>query len=333
MKLMSRLNKLVAGLASHLQVKLVLLLLAAVCWFFVHTSQEMEIEFALPLELRLDLPAGRTLVENPPATVQVLLKGRGRNLLVFALFGEGRCVVEAGRGGDSVPLSSKHLELQGAVDLSVLSVFPALLRLEVDRLETRRIPVRLAGILEAAEGFVLTGDVQLTPDRVKVTGPRSVLDTLDFIETESVELAHRKRPLDEELSLVGPAPSVVVEPLLVQLRVGVERRAERRFAGIPLRVRDLPAPLSVRPRSLDLTIVGGEEQLAKLDKSQIDAVLDGGSLRPGQTQLPCRIIVPAGFSWTDPQPPLFRIVGRRAQRAPAAEHRDSLDGGAVPPAP
>jgi hypothetical protein len=304
-----------------------------VCWFFVHTSQEMEIEYSFPLDIRMNLPQGRTLVENPPATVQVLLKGRGRNLLVFALFGQGRCVVEAPRGGENVPLTSKHLQLEGAVDLSVISVFPALLHLEVDRLETRRLPVRLAGTLETADGFVFTTDARLEPDRVKVTGPRSVLDTLGSIETEPVDLGDRKRDVEEELALVAPAPSVNVEPVVTRLTAKVERRAERRFTGIPVRVVNLPAPLSVRPRSLDITIVGGEAELAALEKGRIEAVLDGSRLRPGQTQLPCRIIVPVGFSWTDPQPPLFRILGRRPQKSPPAEHRDSLDGTAVPPTP
>ncbi len=333
MKLMGRLNKFLAGLTSHLQVKLVLLLLAGVCWFFVHTSKEMEIEFSLPLDVQLDLPSGRTLAENPPSHVQALLKGRGRNLLVFALFGTGRCVVEGGRGGDSVPLTSKHLELEGAVDLSAIAVFPALLRLDVDRLETRRLPVRLAGSLEPAEGFVLTSDPVLEPELVKLTGPRSVLDTLSFIETEPVDLKGRKRDVAEELDLVAPAPSVLLDVTQVRLSATLQRRAERRFTGIPLRVEDLPAPLSVRPRSLDLTIVGGEEALASLEKERIVALLEGARLRPGQTQMPCRIILPPGFSWTNPEPPLFRIVGRRAQKAPATQRRDSLEGAATPPAP
>jgi len=331
LNLLARLRKIVAGLTSHLQVKLVLLLLAAVSWFFVHTSQEMEVEFALPLEVSMDLPEHRTLVVPPPAEVRVLLKGRGRNLLVFALFGEGRCLVEGGRGGGSVPLTSQLLELDGAVDLSVLSVFPALLNLDVDRLETRRLPVRLAGRLEASEGFVLTGEPRLEPDHVTVSGPRSVLDTLGQVWTEVVGLEHRRRGVEMELSLVAPASQVLVEPSTVRLEADVQRRAERRFTGIPLRVRNLPAPLSVRPRSLDLTVVGGEDALLDLEKEDIKAVLDGARLDPDASRAPCRIILPDGFSWTDPDPALFRITGRSGRSATPA--RDSLDGHAVPPQP
>jgi len=329
--LLLRLRKILASLASHLQVKLVLLLLAAVSWFFVHTSQEMEVEFAFPLQVELDLPEHRTLVEPPPAEVRVLLKGRGRNLLVFALFGEGICRVEGGRGGGSVPLSSQQLELDGAVDLSVLSVFPALLNLDVDRLETRRLPVRMAGLLDAADGFVLTGEVRLEPDHVKVSGPRSVLDTLGQVWTEGVELGARRRGVDEELSLVVPATQVVVEPAQVRLVAEIQRRAERRFTAIPLRVRNLPAPLSVRPRSLDLTVVGGAEALEGLEKKDIQAVLDGNRLDPDAARAPCRIILPDGFSWTDPDPALFRIVGRRERRTAPAD--DSLRGSNPSPTP
>ncbi|MDP2361475.1 MAG: YbbR-like domain-containing protein [bacterium] len=325
--LIVRLNKIITALTRHLQVKLVLLLLAAVSWFFVHTSEEMEIEFDLPLELQLDLAEGRTLVTRPPAEVQVLLRGKGRSLLVFALFGEGLVRVEGGRGGESVPLTSRHVELIGAVDLSVAGILPAILPLEVDRLETRRLPVRLKGRVEAGEGWVLTELPELNPGHVKVTGPRSVLDTLSQVETVLVELPARRRDVEEVVPLQRPWPSVDLEPAAVTLHAAVERRAERRFTGIPLRVLHLPAPLSVRPRQLALTVVGGEKALAAFDKDQIEAVLDFTRLAPDQREAPCRIIVPEGFSWTNPDPALFRILGKRS--APAAEAPDTLG----PPAP
>jgi len=332
--LLSRLRGLVQGLTRHVQVKLVLLLLAAVCWFFVHTSQEMEIEFDIPLVLSLDLPKRSTLVTLPPDHVQVLLRGRGRNLLVFALFGEGSCRVDGGRGGESVPLTSKHLELQGAVDLSVAGIFPAVLPLEVDRLETRRLPVRLVGDVDAAEGWVVT-ETRFTPEQVKVTGPRSVLDTLETVPTEVLDLGGRRRDARETVALTPPWPTLELDPATVELELLVDRRAERRFTGVPLEVRNLPAPLTVRPRSLSLTVVGGEKALAALDKDRIQAVLDYRRLDPGQEEAPARITLPAGFSWTDADPPRVRIQGRRPRPAGApAAGFDSLDPATtVPPAP
>jgi hypothetical protein len=312
-----------AGMTRHLQVKLVLLALAGVCWFFVHTGQEMEIEFNLPLELRLDLPEGRVLISPPPSQVQALLRGRGRNLLLFALFGQGVCRVDAHHGGESLVLSAKQVELAGAVDLAVVGLTPAQLTLDVDRVESRRLPVRLAGHLEAAEGLVLV-DQRLEPERVKVTGPRRVLDTLVCVLTEEVDLPHRKRDVEESLVLRAPWPSLRLEPDRVTLSARVEERAERRFTGIPLRVLNLPAPLGVRPRALSLTVVGGAAQLEDLEKSAIEAVLDYELIEPEQVQAPCRITLPEGLHWTNPEPALFRIVGRRPRPAREAPPADSL---------
>lgn len=325
----ARLSRLVASVTRHLQVKLVLLLLSALCWVLVHTAQDMEVEFDLPLQVDLSLPEGRILVSQPPDKVQVLLRGKGRNLLVFALFGTGRLHVDAGRGGESIPLSSKHLELEGAVDLSVAGILPALLPLEVDRQESRRLRVRLGGSLEAAEGWVAMTP-EFTPERVRVRGPRSVLDTLDFIDTEPVEITGVKRAVEEELKLVLPWPSLELEQedQHVRMSVRVERRAERRFTGIPLQVRNLPAPLSVRPRSLSVTVVGGEEALASLEKGRIAAILDWHKVDQAAEEVPCRIVLPEGFQWTDPAPPRFRVVGRQPARHPVAP--DSLEQPAAP---
>jgi len=325
----ARLSRFVAGLTRHLQVKLVLLVLSALCWILVHTAQDMEVEFDLPLQLDLQLAEGRTLVSQPPQKVQVLLRGKGRNLLVFALLGSGQCRVDGGRGGESIPLTSKNLELVGAVDLSVVGILPAVLPLDVDRLESRRLRVRLAGRLEAADGWV-AGAPEFTPERVRVRGPRSVLDTLDFIDTEAVEITGVKRAVEEDLKLVLPWPSLEVqqEDQHVHMRAEVDRRAERRYSGIPLQVRNLPAPLSVRPRTLSVTVVGGEAALATLDKRRISAILDWNRVDQDALDVPCRIVLPEGFQWTDPTPPRFRIVGRRPVAASAPP--DSLSGSLAP---
>jgi hypothetical protein len=325
----ARLSRLLASLTRHLQVKLVLLLLSALCWVLVHTAQDMEVEFDLPLQVDIDLPEGRTLVSDPPDKAQVLLRGKGRNLLVFALLGKGRLHVDGGRGGESIPLTSKHLELEGAVDLSVAGILPALLPLDVDRLESRRLRVRLGGRLEAAEGWVAMAP-EFTPERVRVRGPRSVLDTLDFIDTEPVEITGVKRPVEEELKLVLPWPSLELEQedQHVRMSAQVERRAERRFTGIPLQVRNLPAPLSVRPRSLSVTVVGGETALAGLERGRISAILDWHKVDQQAAEVPCRIVLPEGFQWTDPTPPRFRVVGRRPVMSPAPP--DSLAEATAP---
>jgi YbbR domain-containing protein len=308
----SRLRRLRTELTSHLRAKLVMLLLAGLGWFFVRTDREMEVEFTFPLEVDLTNLPGRVLLNNPPREVQVRLRGKGRNLLAFALFEQGRYLLRPEAEGGAHGVSAKHLDTGDAEDLAVQAIFPAVIQVQLDELDTRQLPVRFRGTVAAAEGFVLTGGPVLEPETVVVAGARSVLDTLAYVATEWADLSNRKRDLDERLALRRPWPTLSLGRPSVSLKASIEKRVERRLSGIPLEILGSLDSLEVEPLDFSLTLIGGERQLEAMDRGQIRAVLDLAELEPGEGSLPCRVIVPAGTSWRDPQPERFRVRPRQA---------------------
>ncbi len=295
-------------LTGHLRSKLVMLLLAGLCWFFVRTDRQMEVDFVFPLRVDLDALPGLVLLEKPPVEVHVRLRGRGRSLLAFALFGEGDYVLRPeAEGSETHGVSTKNLRLTRSKELSVQSIFPAVIHFRLDFLGTRQLPVDFTGVLEPAEGYLLTGGPELLPAEVVVSGAQSVLDTLESVPTEPLDLRESKRDLDEEVELVLPWPTLLLARSTVRLSAQLERIGERRFTGIPLEVHNLSDTLLVTPDSFGLTVLGGERQLEALRPGDIRARLDLTRFPPGVPKLPCQVMIPPGFDWRDPEPALFDI--------------------------
>jgi len=307
----SRLQRLHLELTGHLRTKLVMMLLAGLCWFFVRTERETEVEFTFPLQVDLTELPGMVVLSSPPREVQVRMRGKGRSLLLFALFHKGRYVLRPDPDGGAHAVSAKHLDVEGAEDLAVQSTFPSLIQVQLDELDTKTLPVRFRGAVEAAAGYRLTAGPSVEPASVTAMGARSLLDTLEWVATEWADLSNRKRDVEEQLALRRPWPGLNLARPAVTVRAAIEREAERRFAGIPLEILGLPDSLRVAPGSFALTVTGGERMLETLTPGQIHAVLDLEELEPGATRAPCRVIVPPGFSWKDPLPERFTIAPRR----------------------
>lgn len=301
-------QRILSELTSHLRSKLVMLVLAGLCWLLVRSSQEVEVEFDLPLFVDLSQLPGQVLVNKPPEQVHVRLRGRGSELLSFALFKEGVYHLHPDVGSGTYAVSAKHLDLEGAENLSVQSIFPAVLQLKIDELATRRLPVRFRGEVESADGYKLTSGPRIEPTSVVVMGPRSVVDTLVHINTDWTELLNRKRDLDVELKLRRPWPTVDLAGNSASLRARIEKIVERRFHSLPVQLIGGGDTLQIEPDYLALTVIGGEQELSALSADSLRAWIDVADLPPGRRASPCRILVPDGYQWKDPSPSIFRLL-------------------------
>jgi hypothetical protein len=289
-------------MTSHLRTKLVMLLLAALCWLLVRSSQEVEVEFDLPLWVDLSQVPGQILVNTPPREVHVRLRGKGSDLLGFALFREGVYHLRPDVGSGTYAVSAKHLDLEGAENLSVQSIFPAVLQLRLDEMATRRLPVRFRGEIEAADGFKLTSSPVLEPAEMVVMGPRSVLDTLSAISTDWTELVNRKREVDVELQLRRPWPTVEIAGGKTRIKARIEKLEERRFDDLPLEWPAAGDTLLLDPDTYSLTLIGGPSELDQMDPDSLRAQLAPRTVHPDSGWLDVLVHVPAGLAWKDLRP-------------------------------
>lgn len=261
------------------RIKITLFVLAILLWFFVVSSRDYEAQFSIPLEIK-GLEAGYLFVRDPPTSVRISCKGRGRDLLVWRYFLGTR--LELNISGLSA--KRKFPLVPGMVtvptrfpirDLTIVS--PDTLRLHIDRLAQRQVPVRADCEITPAPGFVLVGPVSCQPESIHIRGPRVLVQQVDEIATRQRRFSQISEPIAERLSLKGAfSPKILLETHQVLVRATIEAVEQVTCDSVPVTVRHVPDRRRsiVSPPYVSVVLEGPESSLAALDTAHLCIVLD-----------------------------------------------------------
>ncbi len=220
-------------------IKLVSLALAITLYLHVFASQEREIVFDIPIELR-GVP--ETLVESGqiPETARIRFRGLGIGLLKLRTRAPGARLLlgleEVQEGLYQRPLVSEDVEIPHDIDVQAVEVVsPRMLSLEFDRLLVQRLQVVPTVVGRPAPGYITFGRFVTEPESVGVEGPQRRLRSFEFLRTEPVDVSGAEESVARVVPLRVPTQCEAV-PAEVTVRVNIERVVSRTFKGLPVEV-------------------------------------------------------------------------------------------------
>jgi hypothetical protein len=261
------------------RIKAALFVLAILLWFFVVSDRDYEADFSIPLDVK-GLEAGCLFVQDPPKLVQITCKGRGRDLLVWRYFSGSH--LELNISGLSVkrafPLVPEMVTVPAGFpirDLAIVS--PETLRLHIDRLAERRVPVRATCDISPAPGYALVGAARCEPDSILIRGPQVLVRQVDEVETQDRRFARLSGPFEERLPLKGAfSPKILLATHQVLVRATIEAIEQVSRDSISVEVRNVPRGHRsiVFPAYVNVILEGPKSSLAVLDTVPPRLVLD-----------------------------------------------------------
>jgi YbbR domain-containing protein len=244
-------------------------------------------------------PAGIEILDNDiPRLVDVTVLGslRRRNPLQASDL-KAEIAIQPGqyRGGQhALQLKLRRDDIQSPMGVTVVSIRPEIVTVNLDRRSSRKVPVRceISGSLMDNYAY---GEVKPTPGEVTVSGPEGVLRQFDEIKTSPVILLRENTDnFETEVELI-PRRGVEVVPARVHVQIEIYRKYEtRNFRG--LRVSAMQAEgkamskLTVRFTNdkVDISVRGVKDAVHGLSeqalKPFVDVSASGG--QPGTYQLP-----------------------------------------------
>jgi hypothetical protein len=216
------------ALLRHWPLKLSALALSIILWAAV--AAEEPVSQLLTVRLDVEVGEGRVLV-GPLPTVTALVRGTGRDLLrLFAapLFIRHVIPETAPASRYRLLLAPADVSLPAGAKVTVEDVRPREVELVLDRVADRVVPVALRGVLEPESGFAWTQFPSLRPAAVRVGGPRSEVQRLDSVPTETLSVRGVTGDFERRLALdTTGLGGLKVSPL----EVTVSARAEPARAG------------------------------------------------------------------------------------------------------
>lgn len=237
----------------------------------VESATPVDVDFRIEYRTADDI----TIVGEAPTVVHTTLQGPWATFRSFELNDLKPVLVDltsAGPGTMRYSLDSSEVQAPGG--MSVVAIRPSEIEITLDRKVERHVPVQVDLIGRPAFGFELES-VEATPRRVRVTGPVSVMQSIDFVYTRPIDLEGREESFAIDVDLRSPPAPLRLKDKRVAVEVNVtEEFVTRPFDNLPVVARDLPKGTRITPAHVSLKLEGPRTIIEAVDADSIEAFVD-----------------------------------------------------------
>ncbi len=142
--------------------------------------------------------------------------------------------------GEPYQLVLSPKDVKGPAGVQILSVDPAVVPVDFDLLLSKMVEVK--AIFDTKKplpaGYVVS-KTTVSPPEVRVTGPKLVLDKLEFLQTKQIPLGNITQSFDYNTTIPLSTPALKVSPANVFVQIDIEKNiSTKTFSLLPLRVLD-----------------------------------------------------------------------------------------------
>jgi hypothetical protein len=265
-------------LTQNWQLKLAALTLALLLWVVVSAEQITTQWLPVPVE-PLDRAPDYVIVDGPhPGEVEVLFAGPGRELWELALERPVLVLpVAGGEGEDAVlGLDPRMVRLPNGLSVTPRDVRPSTVRLRLQRMVSREVPVRLRVTARTRARYIFTDTPALHPARVRVTGPAAQVARIQAISTRPLEISEADSVLDRVVRLDADSlGEAALSTSAVRVTGRVDRRVERLVPD--LLVAEVPGA-EVVPARVDLILEGPSRAVRAVRREDLRLEFAPGAL-------------------------------------------------------
>jgi YbbR domain-containing protein len=313
-------KKLFGALISNYKSMAASFLVAIILWAAVTTNRTYTERIEVPFAISRLAP-DRILKNLPPSRAILEISGRGRSLIALNFF-KPYINLELPDIEYSTIITldnyKNQFKIGREIGVEVVEIIePKTIELSVDRLSRERKAIRLRGAVKTLPGYILAG-IDQDQDSVTVSGPRSLIRILNWIDSDSFQFNNVRYPFESEVELASPAPGIIhIVPLKVLLKFRVEALVERTLYNIPIQIVGSPGDLiaTTSPASMTIRVKGGEQTISALTAKDIHLVFNYNErYRQGNLYYTPEIKIPKGVSALETSPRSFLVrLKRRAE--------------------
>ena len=253
-------------------------LFAVFLWTSVNLNFLYNINLKIPLELKLR--ENQALADELPGEIDIVLRGRGWDLLVMWFSKDLSYMLDLTPVKKSLKLSIQQTigdKINLPPDVTVVGAYPDTLNIDFDNTATKYVKVKNVVSVSLKEGYEIVGSPKIVPDSVKITGATSVLSRIKNISTQKKEYKSINSDLTVEILLSDSMSNIIkVEPGSVKIFYKIELAAEKKFEDLSVTIKNVPPDKEVLliPPNLTLSLRGGIDLLTKITTSDLKIFID-----------------------------------------------------------
>lgn len=296
-----RWRKLSAWIFRNGTLKVFSLAFAFGLWLLVNAGErDTEQTMLLPVELR-NLPVQLVVVGQRVEFIDVRVSGP-RTLL--GRLNSKRIFLDltgVRPGPSSFRVSSELLNLPRGVKL--LRVTPSVITLDIARMTKRVVPVRVDIVGKPPFGYT-TGEIEISPSTVEVTGPASQVEKLQAVATETVDVSRVTQSVTRDLQLQGPEGELISYNLdRVRTRIDIQEViTTREFRRLRIAMKNTEYRVTPSLLLADVSVRGPQRVVEKMSLTNGEVFIDAAGQDPGKVTLPVMVLLPPGVEIMTQEP-------------------------------
>jgi len=295
--------------ARNVAAKGLSLLLACLVWYSTNVvERDAERMVAVPLSIR-QVPRNLVVTDWPRDRVQVTVRGP-RPLLDGIDERRTRLMLRLStldQGENWLDLKAAVLEPEVPRRLKVVRLEPGRVLVQAERLKRRSLPVRATLAGTPAFGF-RTGEIDLVPERVEVSGPAKQIDGLVEVHTVPVDIGKEQRTVQRRALLEWVGDFVTFIPDRVSVTVGIEEiLVTREYPNVPVHLVGPPG-VRLEPATISLTLRGPQRILHEYRLPPEAAHVNAAGMDPGEHQVEVLVDVPSTVEVITREPNIHRLI-------------------------
>ena len=272
---------------------LAFLLIAIVIWYLnaLNKDYTTELKFAVKYT---DLPDDKVLANTPPEHLILTINAQGFTLLQYrwglifypvTLEASYQTLRKKNNSpqGDQYYLTTQtvfdRIASQLSSEVRLKSIVPDTLNFLLSETVKKQIVVKSALQLQFEKGFLPRGDMLIEPGEILVTGPKTLVDTMQYVYTRTKVFKKLKDTLKSsiELQSVYQLRYSISEVNIVQV---IERYTEATFT-VPIEPVNLPEGLTMKvfPGTVTINCLAPITDYEKLQPYMFRVVVDYTSVK------------------------------------------------------
>lgn len=223
---------------------------SAVIWIFVQFSKQYTVTVELPLSY-LNVPKDKLLIENNPSTLILRVRDYGFNIARYKFFPPGLQIdVSDSREVDKqlvydLEQQKPAILAQLNLDFEDVTFLQNNLRINFEQKAVKTVNIVPRVDLGFAVGYSALEEIKLQPDTVRISGPQSLLDTLEEINTVNLKINNISKDLEGTIKLDKSGLEGVT---FFQEEVGYSLRTDKFTEGrvkIPIELLNVPEGFNI----------------------------------------------------------------------------------------
>ena len=281
---------LIQSLASNLVYKVLAVVVAIIFWYIVQGGEIIEI--SQQVRVNILVPDGYGVNGETTFIKDATVRGP-RSLLAklskdTPLEAEVR-ITEERRDSYRLRLGKDHIRKWN--DRAQLTIHEAYIRVEVDKLAVRELPVEILLQGVPADGYIIE-KTTVEPELLTVIGLQSTIEKMHKVITAPVDVDGLQNNRTIIVGLAGEnTVSYNKQQVKVSLQVG-EKKINQTFTNIPIDVVGKAKAMNIDPETIAITVQGVPAVLNFIDNRSFQAFIDVSGLTSGRHERKVAVKIP-----------------------------------------